>query len=308
MPAMTNTSNKKNNSSSVKNKKPELMIGGQAVIEGVMMRTKDHYSVAVRAKKNKIIVKKEVFKSATKHNKFLALPFVRGMVMLYETMVLGIKVLNYSASIDLGIEEKDKKEFNKGIAFTFVIASLFALALFKFLPLGAAYLVQNSFGVSNFWFNVIDGIAKFTILIGYLGLISLMSDVKRLFQYHGAEHKAVACFERNKPLTVGNVQDCHKEHPRCGTSFIIFVLIISIILYMFIPLGTGFWAKLGLRLLMLPIIAGIAYELIRLAGKYDNWLIRIIVSPGILVQKITTREPDNKQVEVAIASLKEVLK
>ena len=288
-------------------KKTEIMIGGQAVIEGVMMRTRDDFSVAVRSGSKKIVIKKEKFVSATKKHRLLALPLVRGMVMLYETMVLGIKALNFSASVDMTPKER-KEELGKGFWITMAVSTIFALAIFKFLPLVIASLAQDYLGGSNLLFNAVDGISKFLILIGYLSLISLMPDVRRLFEYHGAEHMAVACYEKGKKLVPANVMKCRKEHSRCGTSFIMFVLVLSIIFYMFIPFSASFWQKLGLRLLFLPIIAGVSYELIRLAGKHDNWLMRAVVSPGILVQKITTRKPDKSQVEVAIKSLEAVLR
>jgi uncharacterized protein YqhQ len=294
--------------------KKEFMIGGQAVMEGVMMRTKNEYSVAVRSSKGKIVVKREKFNSLTSKNKLLNLPLIRGMIMLYETTVLGIKALNYSVAV---VEDDDAPKAKKeeesgwvkaGIALTFLISAAFAIGLFKFLPLLSATLFQNQFGGGNFTFNLIDGITKLVVLLGYLMLIGLMPDVKRLFQYHGAEHMAVACYEKGMPLTVQNVRKCKKEHPRCGTSFIIFVLVLSILFYMVIPMNTGFWEKLGLRLLLLPLIAGVSYELIRIAGKYDNWATHVLAYPGVIVQKITTRKPANNQKEVAIKSLTEVLK
>jgi uncharacterized protein YqhQ len=290
-----------------KRNRPELMIGGQAVIEGVMMRTKNYYAVAVRNERGKIIVKRKKFISATAKSKIMGLPLIRGVALLYETLLLGIKVLNYSASVSIDATEKEKKNLDKGIIITLIISLVFAIGIFKLIPLLIAYLFKNMFGGGNITFNVIDGVAKFTLLITYMVLISLIPDVKRLFAYHGAEHKTVACYESGKDLTVKNVMKCRKEHPRCGTSFIIYVLVLSILFYMFIPINTGFWEKLALRIIFLPIIAGISYELIRLAGKYDNLLTRILVSPGMLVQKITTLEPDKKQAEVAIASLKAIL-
>jgi uncharacterized protein YqhQ len=297
-------------------KKKELMIGGQAVIEGVMMRTREHYAVAVRKEDGSIITNRQVYGSKTAGNKFLGLPFVRGVVVLYETMILGIKALNYSAHAALISEKKKhatKNEFKEAgldweIIITLAISVVFALALFKLLPLLAASLYKRVFGGGNLAFNIIDGVAKFAILIGYLTLISLLPDVKRIFQYHGAEHMAVACYEKKKRLTIKNVMGCAKEHPRCGTSFIIYVLVLSIIFYMLIPLNTGFWEKFGVRILFLPIVAGASYELIRLAGRYNNPIIRALTLPGILVQKITTRAPDEKQVEVAIKSLNEAVK
>ncbi|MBN2142766.1 DUF1385 domain-containing protein [Candidatus Woesearchaeota archaeon] len=287
-----------------KDKHPELMIGGQAVIEGVMMRTKDRYAVAVRNQKGKIIVKKDKFHSVTANSKLWGLPFIRGMIMLFETLILGVKSLNFSASIDFENKIPSKKDLEKGLIFTMIVSFVFAIALFKFLPLLVATFATRITGDNNILFNLVDGLTKLAILIAYLLAISLMPDVKRLFQYHGAEHKSVACYEAHKKLTVANVKHHKKEHPRCGTSFIIFVIVLSILFYIFIPMNTGFLGKLGLRVLLLPAIAGISYELIRLAGKYDNMITKTLVFPGLLVQRLTTKEPDGKQIEVAIESLK----
>jgi uncharacterized protein YqhQ len=311
-----------------KSKKPELAIGGQAVIEGVLMRTNEKYAVAIRQPNGKILVKKEKYISITKRNKILGLPFVRGVIMLWETMSLGYKALTFSANQMLKEEEKkelakdakkipgknagkkSKKKDELGtteLVITFIISIIFALALFKFLPLLIATLFKNSIGGSNLLFNIIDGAAKFIILVLYLVAISTMKDVKRLFQYHGAEHKVVHCYEHNKKLTVENVKKNSKAHARCGTTFLLVVLLLSIIFYLFIPFGTSFWLKLLIRILFLPVIAGISYEWIRLTGKYsDKLLARILIAPGLFVQKLTTKEPDDKQIEVAIKALKAV--
>ncbi|MBN1792927.1 DUF1385 domain-containing protein [Candidatus Woesearchaeota archaeon] len=287
-----------------KKNREDLMIGGQAVIEGVMMRTKDTYAVAVRNKRRGITVQKQKFHSATHKSSILRLPLLRGMVMLFETMILGIKALNFSASMEFENEIPSKKDLEKGILLTMILSFIFAIALFKFLPLLVASLSTRIIGESNILFNVVDGVTKLAILIAYLLAISFMPDVKRLFQYHGAEHKSVACYEDKKKLTPENVKKYKKEHARCGTSFIMIVIFLSILIYLFIPMATGFWAKLGLRVLLLPVIAGTSYEVIHLSGKHDNWLTRSLVYPGILVQRLTTKEPDKKQIEVAIASLK----
>jgi uncharacterized protein YqhQ len=304
-----------------KNAKPELAIGGQAVIEGVLMRTNDKYAIAVRQPSGRIIVKKENYVSRTKKSKFLGLPLIRGVIMLGETLILGYKALTYSANQSLEDDKQDKK--NKGrankdkqkqelgtpeLVVTLIISIIFALGLFKFLPLLIATFFKNKVGGSNILFNIIDGAAKFAILVLYLVAISMMKDVKRLFQYHGAEHKSVHCYEENKKLTVENVKKESKAHARCGTTFILVVLFLSIIFYLFIPFNTNFWLKLLIRILFLPIIAGISYEWIKFSGKHtDNFFAKILIGPGLLVQNLTTREPDDKQIEVAIKSLKAVV-
>ncbi|MBU1321121.1 MAG: DUF1385 domain-containing protein [Nanoarchaeota archaeon] len=302
-----------------KKSKPELMVGGQAVIEGVLMRTGDDYAIAVRKANGKIIVKKQKHASLTKKNKFFGWPFVRGIIVLYETLVLGYKALTFSANESLE-EEKPKKKTSKKkdkkpeigsfeLIFTLVLSIIFALALFKFLPLGIATLLKNKIGGSNILFNVIDGVVKFIVFIAYILIISLLKDVKRVFQYHGAEHKTVYCYENNKKLTVANVKKFSKAHPRCGTTFIMVVLFLSILFYLLIPFNMNFWLKLMVRILFLPIIAGISYEFIKITGKYHHTPIgRILSAPGLLVQGLTTKEPDDKQIEVAIKSLSAVVK
>jgi len=308
-----------------KGNKPELAIGGQAVIEGVLMRTNEEYAIAVRQPNSRIIVKKEKYLSRTKKNKFLGLPFIRGVIMLWETLLLGYKALTFSANQALDDEELSKKnnKKNKGktkkekekqelgtpeLVVTLIISILLALALFKFLPLLIATFFKSKIGGSNILFNIIDGVAKFTILILYLVAISRMKDVKRMFQYHGAEHKTVHCYEENKKLTVENVKKNSKAHARCGSTFILVVLFLSIIFYLFIPFNTNFWLKLLIRVLFLPIIAGISYEWIKLSSKHtDNFFAKILIGPGLLVQRLTTREPDDKQIEVAIKALKAVV-
>ncbi|HJX05522.1 MAG TPA: DUF1385 domain-containing protein [Candidatus Nanoarchaeia archaeon] len=296
-----------------RNAKPELMIGGQAVIEGVLMRTNEKYAIAVRQPNGRIIVKKEKYVSSTKKNKILGLPFIRGIIALWETLNLGYRALSFSANQSLmtGEKAKEKKEeigaLELGI--TLAISIIFALALFKFLPLLIATIFKSKVGGSNFLFNLIDGLSKFLILILYLVAISLMKDVKRLFQYHGAEHKTVHCYEANKELSVANVKKYAKAHPRCGTTFILLIILLSILFYLFIPLETNFWLKMLIRTIFLLPVAAIAYEWIKLTGKHPHSLLsKILAAPGILVQRLTTREPDAKQIEVAIKALKAAVK
>ena len=287
--------------------KPELMIGGQAVIEGVMMRTKDKYAVAVRHPSGKIVIKKQKHISLTKKHRLLGFPFIRGIIILVETMILGFKALTFSAN--QGLHDKKEEIGTLELIITFIISIIFALVLFKFIPLMVATLLKNKLAGSNFLFNLIDGLSKFTILILYILAISLIKDVKRLFKYHGAEHKTVYCYEGNKKLTVKNVKKESKAHPRCGTTFILIVLFLSILFYLLIPFETSFWLKLLIRILFLPLIAGISYEWIKLSSKHPKKLhSKILIAPGLLVQSLTTREPNDKQIEVAIKALKGVVK
>jgi len=289
-------------------KKTELMIGGQAVIEGVMMRSKEYYAVAVREPNGNISLKKERYISITQKNKFLGSPFVRGIIALYETLVLGMRTLNYSANKALG--ETDEKSGLKTpeLVVTFIISIALALGLFKFLPLLGATWINKALHGGNLVFNIIDGVIKISVLLIYLWLIGLIKDVRVLFQYHGAEHKAVACYEEGLALTPENAKKHSNCHPRCGTSFILIVLFLSIIFYLFIPLSVGFWAKLGIRILFLPLIAGIAYEWIKFSSKHPKeWYSKVLIAPGLLIQRLTTRNPTKKQLEVAIKALKAVI-
>lgn len=272
-------------------------VGGQALIEGVMMKYKNKIAIAVRNDKGKIITKKEKIKFKENH-----LPFIRGITNLFLILYIGIKSLNYSANVSLGKEDKISFwEIFGSLAF----AVIFAIILFKLLPLFLTSTVDKYIKINNIVFNIIEGIIKVGIFVLYVYLISLMKDVHRVFEYHGAEHKAVACYETNKKLNVKEVQKFKTEHKRCGTSFIFLVLFISVIVYTFIPKDFNFWTKLGLRILLLPVIASLGYEALRLGAKYNFF--EFLSYPGLWMQKITTKQPDDKQVEVAIKALKTVL-
>ncbi len=273
-------------------------VGGQALIEGVLMKYRNKVAIAVRRKNNKIHVKKEEL--GLKEN---YVPFIRGIVNLFIILYTGIKALNYSGNMQL---EKKEKISTAGIVGSMIIALLFALLLFKFIPLLTASLLNKYYTINNLYFNLIDGTVKIFLFVGYVYVISFNNDVKRVFQYHGAEHKAVACYEHNKKLTVNNVQKFSTLHKRCGTTFIFLVLLLSIVVYMFIPKDYDFFTKLGLRIVLLPVIASLSYELLRLGAKFS--LLKILVFPGLLIQKITTKEPDDSQVEVAIAAINGVIK
>jgi uncharacterized protein YqhQ len=294
---------------------PKQDIGGQAVIEGVMMRSKRNIVTAVR-KKAKIIYKKDKIKKKPKWMQFF---FIRGIVNLIEMLIIGIKTLNWSASQQVGEEEELS---NFAIVITMIIAFAFAIALFMLLPYILTYLIGIKETNNPLWFNIINGIIKAGILILYVYLISLMKEIRRVFQYHGAEHKAVFCYEDNKKLTVENAKKYTTLHPRCGTAFLIIVIIIGIFLFSFIPvivsniypnINNIHWllkrAILFIsRILLLPVIAGFAYEALKFGAKHqDNPIFRTLTLPGLWIQKITTKNPSKKQLEVAIAALKKVL-
>lgn len=280
----------------------KLTLGGQAVIEGVMIKSVDYYSVAVRNPKNKISVKSERIDSIFTNNLFKK-PFIRGIFQLAETLVIGIKTLAYSASESSGEQDEEKISF-KEIFFTMFFAFGFAMLLFVLLPLYLSKLLTSSNGII---FNLIDGIIRIIIFFVYLLLISRMNDIKTIFQYHGAEHKAVHCYEHNLPLTVKNVRKYPTLHPRCGTSFIMIVLIFSILIFSLVS-SSNFWIKFLSRVILIPIIAGISYEFLKFFAKYEhNKFIKIFLYPGLFVQKITTKEPTDKQIEVAIKAVESVL-
>jgi len=271
-------------------------VGGQAVIEGVMMRNKERFAVAVRLQDGSIKVKEEKNSKFPKiFNKF----FIRGIVGLGYTLYDGIRALIWSSNQNLGLEEKlSKREIITTVTLSLVISAI----VFVLIPfLSAKYLAP-----SGAWFDVLDGIFRVGLFIGYLLLISLMKDVKILFSYHGAEHKAIYCYEEKKPLTVENVRKFTRFHPRCGTTFIFVVLLLSIFLFTLIP--GSFVMKFVGRILLLPVLAGAGYELIKLSGKYHkNTFVKIFIAPGLWLQRITTNEPNDKQIEVSIKALKAVI-
>ncbi len=290
-------------------------IGGQAVIEGVMMRSKYHIVTAVR-KKGKVIYKKDKLK---KKPRWMQLFFIRGIVNLIEMLIIGIKTLNWSASQQL---EEEEELSNWALALTLIFAFIAAIALFVLLPYGLTYLVGVKETSNPVWFNIIDGVIKAAILILYVYLISLMKDIRTIFQYHGAEHKAVFCYEDGKKLTIGNAKKYPTKHPRCGTAFLMIVIIIGIFLFSFIPvtvktlypnINNLAWPLSRLilftaRILLLPIIAGFSYEALKFGAKHQhNPVFSSLILPGLWVQEITTKQPSKKQLEVGLAALKKVL-
>ena len=283
-------------------------VGGQAIIEGVMMKSSSKIAMSVRTPKNKIISKVKNYKPISKKYKTLNLPILRGNVNLIEMMIEGIQALNFSSNIAL--EKNTEDSNNLQIFITLILSVSLALIIFKLVPLGIAQLFSfySSYINNVLAFNAIEGLTKIGLFVGYIFSISLMADVKRLFQYHGAEHKTVNCYESGKELTIENAQKFTTIHPRCGTSFIILVLFISILVYAFIPTDFSFLTKYGLRLSLLPLIIGSSFEIIRISPKYQkNKLFKILITPGLWIQKLTTKEPTDDQVEVAIHSLKQTL-
>lgn len=299
--------------------KIDFAIGGQAVIEGVMMRSPNFYFVSVRNASGEIVMLKKSFTSVAKKYRVLSLPIIRGIVNLIESMTIGFSALSYSNNIIFGDGEEPVKR-GKIMTILYGILSglyvLFTLSvtlfLLKFLPLLVAQKISEiwSFAEQNYVvFNAIDGLTKITIFLSYIMLISLLPDMKRVFEYHGAEHKSIWAYENGLPLTVENARKQTRFHPRCGTSFIFLVVLMSVFVYTVTPHLSGFWMNFFERIAVIPLIAGLSYELLKLSAKFQkNIFMRILVMPGLLIQKLTTREPDDSQIEVALNSLTESLK
>lgn len=275
-------------------------IGGQAVIEGVLMKNGNKIAIAVRGPDKKIHVKKEKFVGAASKFKPAGWPFIRGSVNLVEMLIMGIHALNYSANESIG--EKEEKITTWEFVGTTVIALAFAIGLFVLFPLWLTGITKTE----GILFNLIDGLIRIAMFVIYVLLISLMPDVKRLFQYHGAEHKTVTCYEAGQKITLENVKKFTTVHRRCGSTFILIVLFVSILVFSLI-VSDSFWVKMAGRLLLFPVIAGISYELLKLGAKFpNNFVLNIFVYPGLLLQKLTTRQPNKKQLEVAIKAFKAV--
>jgi uncharacterized protein YqhQ len=276
-------------------------IGGQAVIEGVMMRTNDKYAICVRKPDKKISTRIVEIKKSK--NKIAGLPVIRGIVRFVETLQIGVKSISYSASESVGDEEKLS---SWDLFLTLLFSIGMTILLFYAAPFFVAKILTDNSGLL---FNLLDGLIRLAIFLIYLLLISLMPDIRRIFQYHGAEHMAVHCFEHGEKLTVKNVKKYTTLHPRCGTNFILIVFIVSMLFFSFLPLD-GYLQKLAARIIFLPVIAGVSYEFLKLAGKYHekSALVRLLDYPGLLLQKITTRKPEDGMIEVAIKALNAVKK
>ncbi|GAA0728270.1 DUF1385 domain-containing protein [Clostridium malenominatum] len=289
-------------------------VGGQALIEGVMMRGKTGIATAVRKSDGEIVVTKEEFIPYSKRNKILGLPIIRGFVSLIESLIVGMKSLNYSASFFE--EEEEESKFDKWfqgvfkdksndvlMGFSFVISMIISISLFVALPNVVANLFKK-FGIENtVMLNIIEGIIRVTLFIIYITLISKMEDIKRVFQYHGAEHKTIFCYESGDELTPENAQKYTRLHPRCGTNFMFLVMIVSIMLFSLVG-WQSLTQRILYRILLLPVVSGITYEIIKWMGRGESYLSKVMAMPGLALQKITTNEPDLSQLEVAIKSLK----
>lgn len=298
-------------------KEHKTSIGGSAVMEGVMMRGPKDIATAVRKPDGEIELDKRAVSSFVTKYHLKKIPIVRGVFSFFDSMICSIRALMWSASF-FDIEETSESKFDKWledkfgdkikdivIYFSVFISLIFSIGLFFILPNIITGFLSKVIP-SNTLMTVIEGIIRMGIFLGYVLLVSQMEDIKRVFQYHGAEHKTIFCYEKGLELTPENARNMSRLHPRCGTSFLVFVMIISIILFSFIS-WESFWVRLGLRLLLLPVVAGLSYEVIHWAGKIDSKLVCIISRPGMWLQNITTREPDDSQLEVAIAAMKAVL-
>jgi uncharacterized protein YqhQ len=301
---------------------PKIQYGGQAVLEGVMMRGRTHMAVAVRAPDQNIVVTSETLPRHLYGGIIQKIPLVRGMTMLWDALGLGMKALMFSADIQMAAEDDaasgtngtdgkpaEPASLSKPLAWTTVaIAMIFGIGIFFVTPLAVVGIAEQFLGAHTVWSNLAEGLLRLVLLVGYVALIGLMPDVKRVYAYHGAEHMTIHAWEHNDPLDPQHVSQYSPAHPRCGTAFLLEVVAISIVL--FALLGTpDLWLRVLSRILLIPVIAGIAYELLRLGGKYPNSLLmKIIVAPGLALQSLTTRYPDESQMEVAIASMEELLK
>lgn len=288
-------------------------IGGQAVMEGIMMKNKEKYSLAVRLPNGEIRVETDEYKGFLAGKKFLSLPFIRGVFNFVDSLVLGTGTLMRSSLLCEGEEEEEmteeeraKKEKGDNIYVTLTVAFsiVVAVGLFMLLPLWISGFFRRFVG-SPVWMAVIEGAVRLTIFVAYLFLISRMKEIQRVFMYHGAEHKCINCIECGVELTVENVRKSSRQHKRCGTSFLFIVIIVSIGVGFFIQTG-NVWFRLVIRILLLPVIAGISYEFIRLAGRSESKLVNLLSKPGLGMQKLTTREPDDGMIEVGIAAVEAV--
>lgn len=305
-------------------------IGGQAVMEGVMMKNQEKYAVAVRKPDQEIVVETSTYEGLIKNKKIRNMPILRGVFSFIESLVLGMKTLTFSASFFEEEEEeksgsrkaekragakkpapteeeqkkKEKRQENVLMGGTVAISIVLAVAIFMVLPYYISVFFQR-FITSQTLLALLEGVIRLTIFIGYVAAISLMPDIKRVYMYHGAEHKCINCIEQGMDFTVENVRKSSRLHKRCGTSFLLIVMLISIVFFLFIRVDNRI-LQLLLRLVLIPVIAGVSYEFIRLAGRSDHMLVNLFSKPGLLLQRITTREPDDSMIEVGIASVEAV--
>ena len=297
-------------------KNPRLgQVGGQAILEGVMMKSGEDVAISVRAMDGTVRSKKTKHVSLRKKYKIFALPLIRGVVSFIESMVLSVSTMNDGVDM-LGIEEEEtrfekwlKEKFGTGLLavltpISLVLGLLLSFALFFYLPsLISGWIAKPFGGDIGIWRSAVEGVVKIAIFVGYILAVSLMPDIRRTFEYHGAEHKSIFCYESGEELTVANVRKHSRFHPRCGTSFMFVMILIGIVIGFFIPFQNPL-LRTVCKLLLLPLTVGIGFEFLMYAGKHDNFLIRILSAPGLWMQRITTKEPDDAQLEVAIKSLK----
>ena len=292
-------------------------IGGQAVIEGIMMQNGTNYAIAVRKPDGEIEVKKDTYMSLTKKHKLLALPFIRGVFSFADSMIVGMRALTWSCSFFEDDEEEEAGPVEKwldrvfgekleGILMSIVMVLSFALAIgiFMLLPMLIANFCR-SFIKSETVMAVLEGVIRIGIFVAYIKLVSRMDEIRRTFMYHGSEHKCINCIEHGLALNVDNVRASSKEHKRCGTSFIMFVMIVSILFFMVLRPET-LWLRAVSRILLIPVIAGVSYEFLRFAGRHDSFLVNLLSRPGMWMQGLTTTEPDDSMIEVAIAAVETV--
>lgn len=297
---------------------PKQNVGGQAVIEGVMMRNEDHYAVAIRKPDKEIIIDERHHESFTSRYKVLGLPFIRGIVAFVESMVIGMQILTFSAEF-FDVDDTEESKFDRWlndklgdkandviIMISVLMAMVMAVGLFVLVPLGLSHLLKPLLPGDGYLVNFVDGVIRMGVFLIYILLISRMKDIQRVFQYHGAEHKSIHCYEAGLELTVENAKKQTRLHKRCGTSFIVYIVAISVVLLTIINAET-LAARFLVRIVMLPVIAGISYEVLKWIGRSESRGLAIFAKPGLYMQKITTAEPDDSQLEVAIAALKQVL-
>ena len=280
----------------------DLAVGGQAVIEGVMMRDADRTATAVRLPTGEIEVETHTVTSIRDRYPILNLPLIRGSVIMIESLVIGMRALSFSAQ---AAGEEDEQMTKKEIAMTILFALVLASVLFIVIPTGAAHLAA-AYTDDPIVFNLIEGGIRLAVFLLYIWGISFMGGIRRVFQYHGAEHKTIHCYEAGEALTVENVQKFPRLHPRCGTNFLLIVMVVAIIFHVFFG-WPDLWLRILSRLAVLPVVAGVSYEIIRFAGRSENRIVRIMITPGLWLQYLTTRPPEGEMVEVAIESLKAVL-
>jgi uncharacterized protein YqhQ len=285
-------------------KEPSLAFGGQAVMEGVMMRSKNHMVVCVRQPNNEIVTKTEQLHSLSQQYRFLKLPFLRGILALFETLYSGIKGIYFSANAAFGEDENEEEVLNS-IEIAVVVAFSIGLSilLFSVTPFFLASLLNFGGGVL---FNIVEGIVRLSFLLAYLAAVSLVGDFKRIFQYHGAEHTAINAYESGVELNVENARKYSRFHARCGTSFLLIVTLISILFFSLMP-SADYLVRLSYRIVLIPVISAVSYEILKLSDKYRNSIImKVLVAPGLALQHLTTRQPDDEMIEVALKAVKEV--